>query len=287
MFIENTSPQPITMSAKEVARARKTTKQLQETSAAGFKTKEITIGPVFANLMGFVWGLLMFIPVFILYYNKFNYIIEPNVMEYMSAIAYLAYLIAIPIHEGIHGICMYLFNGHKRDAIEFGINSSMPYCTCQAPIKKWPYVVVLIMPTIILGIAFSLLTLHLGSAIWLFFTFATFAGAGGDFTIVSKLIFCKEKELTVIDHPYKCGYLMLHKDEAEDETDRIINELNNIQEKKTDPAEKKKTIKVVAIIFAIVIACAAIGGIVIGLLADCPQYNDDQIIVSTESDVNT
>lgn len=260
MILENTPVQPATMTKREVQRARKTAEQLKKMTDAGFKTKEITIGPVVANVMGIVWALILFLPVFLMYYHKFGYIFAPSAPSYVNNLAFISYILFVPIHEAIHGICAYLFNGHKRDTIEFGINSGMPYCTCQSPLKKWHYVIILVAPTLILGTLFVLASLHFGTGSWLIWTFFVMAGGGGDFTILSKLIFRKEKELTVVDHPYKCGYFLLHKEENDkDETDRVINELNTVQEiTKDNNAEAKKAATgfAIGVVIGIVIVVA-------------------------------
>ena len=282
MILEISPVQPATMTKKEVERARKTAEQLKKMSDSGFKTKEITIGPTFANIMGIVWALIFFIPVALLYYNKFGYIVAPSASSSLNHLAFLAYLLFIPAHEAVHGICMYLFNGHKRDTIQFGINSGMPYCTCQAPIKKWPYIIVLVMPTLIFGTLFSLAALHIGTATWLVWTFFAIAGGGGDFTIISKLITRKEKELTVVDHPYKCGYLLLHKEENDkDETDKIINELNTVQEITVDnkkEAKKAATGFLIGIIIGIVIVVGVFVCYKLGIIT-LPEFIGPRIIV--------
>ena len=282
MILENSPVQPATMTKKEVQRARKTAEQLKDMTNAGFKTKEITISPAFANFMGLVWALILFIPVALIYYFKFDYIIAPSAPAYINEIAFLAYLLFIPAHEAVHGICMYMFNGHKRDTIEFGLNSGMPYCTCQAPIKKWPYIVVLVMPTLIFGILFSVLALHIGTLTWLLWTFAVIMGGGGDFTIISKLLFRKEKELTVVDHPYKCGYLLLHKEENnKDETDRIINELNTIQEMTANNSQEAKKAAigfVIGVLIGIVIIVGVFVCYKLGIIT-LPEFIGPRIIV--------
>ena len=287
MIIENSPVQPATMSKKEVERARKTAVQLEKMKSTGFKTKEVTIGPTTANVMGLVYALILFAPVFLIYYFKFNYIFEPVRDSMVSTMAFLAYLLFIPVHEAIHGICMWLFNGHQREGIEFGLNSGMPYCTCQAPIKKWPYVVVCAAPTVILAPIFAVIAIYTGAFEWLLWTFFAIAGGGGDFTIVAKLLFRKEKELTVVDHPYKCGLLLLHKDEIEDESDRIINELNTVEEKAPNKEETSKAVK--AFLIGCLIGLIFVGGFVGYKLAteeDVPM-DENEIIVDEIPTENT
>ena len=282
MILENSPVQPATMTKKEVERARKTAAQLEKTKADGFKTKEITIGPATANVMGILWGMLFFLPVFLIYYFKFDYIFEPVRNSTISSLAFLAYLLFVPTHEAIHGICMWFFNGHQRNGIEFGLNSGMPYCTCQSPIKKWPYIIVCAAPTVILAPFFAVTAITTGAFEWLLWTFFVIAGGGGDFTIISKILFRKEKELTVIDHPYKCGYLLLHKEENDkDETDRIINELNTVQEITVD--NKKETKKaamgfLIGIIIGIVIVVGVFVCYKLGIIT-LPEFIGPRIIV--------
>ena len=298
MILENSPVQPATMTKKEVARARKTATQLEKMRADGFKTKEVTIGPVTANVMGIIYALILFIPVFLIYYFKFGYIFEPVRNDIVGTIAFLAYLLFIPAHEAVHGICMWLFNGHQKEGIEFGINSGMPYCTCQAPIKKWAYIIVCAAPTVIFAPIFAVIAIHMGAFEWLLWTFFAIAGGGGDFTVIAKLLFRKEKELTVVDHPYKCGLLILHKDEAEDESEKIINELNTVEEKNPAKEDTSKAIK--AFLIGCLIGLCLVGGFIGYKIAteDFPIEEDEIIVdeiptedaeinISTEVDATT
>ena len=260
---QNTTLPPL--SKKEIARAGKTKEQLNTVKNNGYKMKNMTISPAFANAMALVWGIVFSLPMFIgyiLYNGGLFESRETPLWEYaIIAITYFAFIIA---HEGIHGICMYLFNGHSKDTIDFGLNSGMPYCTCQTPITKWKYIVVLVMPTFVLGTAFSIFTILTSSVEWLLFTFLLIGGGGGDFTICAKLLPAKEKDLMIVDHPYRCGFIALSKTYDVDDTEAIFKEFDDaVKANASDsPEEKQKNKKKFITGFVVGVVITLVAGIV-------------------------
>ena len=228
---------------------KKTGEQLKRMVNDGYKVNEVTITSTVANRMGLFWGILFFIPVLILFINKFgNPFDQPSPwVEFFISTA--VYLILMIVHEAIHGIFIYLFNGRDKSTIAFGINSGMPYCTCQAPINMWQYIIVLLMPTLILGIATSAFAIYHGGFWWLLLAFNMLFGGGGDFTIMAKILMKGGEGMIVVDHPYRCGFFALSKGYEIDESEKVFEEIENVdkedaqRDESSQPSDGKKAPK--------------------------------------------
>lgn len=214
---------------KEKKRAIKTKAQIQELHEKGYKVKDGTVSMVQANIMGIIFGLMLSIPICLVYYLKFGYLFvepEPNSVE--QIIVGILFLASFVIHEGIHGLCMYLFNGKNASLIEFGFISGNPYCTCQSPISKAKYITFALMPTLVLEVIFTITAFHFGNIWWLALVIGNAFGSGGDFTNIWNVLKFKHKNMKVIDHPYKCGFFVLSKEFQNDEYEQISTEIDSL-----------------------------------------------------------
>lgn len=214
---------------KEKNRAIKTKNQIQTLHGGGFKVKEVTISMVTANIMGIVFGFILLLPICFAYYFKFGYLFqgpEPTVIE--QIVVAILFFATFPIHEGIHGLFMYFFNGKNKSLIEFGLSSGNPYCTCQSPISKAKYVIFALMPTLILGTIFTITAFIFGNLWWLLLLISNIVGGGGDFTIIGKLLNINGKNMKIVDHPYKCGFFALSKEFKDDEYENITTEIESL-----------------------------------------------------------
>lgn len=119
----------------------------------------------------------------------------------------LSFVGMVLLHELIHGLffALYAENGFKR--IKFGImwKYLAPYCHCEEAIKAWQYGIVLLMPTILLG----LIPLLVGFVASNFFVYLLgimlILGGIGDimaFRLVRKV----PTETLVIDHSSAVGF---------------------------------------------------------------------------------
>lgn len=192
--------------AKRIEKANEITEDLK---TKGYERHNATIGLVAANVI----ALFVMAPLMVLLYLGFDWInpgvIKATVLEANSIASFLA-LVAmyafVVIHEGIHGICNWMFNGHDWKSIQFGVHSGTPYCSCQTPLKKWQYIVVLLMPTIILSVGMGIVAIFTGNVFLIVQAMLLALGGGGDMTITLLLCFkAKGKELIILDHPHECG----------------------------------------------------------------------------------
>ena len=121
--------------AKRIEKVEAITEDLK---AKGYERHDATIGLVAANLI----ALLVMAPLMAGLYFLFEWL-NPGVMKavvldsapVMSWIVIFSMYIFVTIHEGIHGICNWIFNGHDWKSIQFGVHSGTPYCSCQVPLK--------------------------------------------------------------------------------------------------------------------------------------------------------
>ena len=135
-------------------------------------------------------------------------LLQVNIPTWMK---YVAVLLAILMHELIHGLVFarYAPNGFK--AVKFGASLQMGavYCHCKDPMKVKHYRLAGIAPLVVLGLiplAFALITgVHWINTFGLLMTIAGF----GDLMIWIKLLKF-DSNLVIRDHPEKLGFI-IHK----------------------------------------------------------------------------
>lgn len=103
--------------------------------------------------------------------------------------------------------------------VEFGfyLKALTPYCTIQTPLKKYQYIIGVVMPTIILGIIPYIISLIVPNPYASYFfciSVCMLLGGFGDLLVLIRLITYspKNKIITYIDHPYRCGLVAFAKD---------------------------------------------------------------------------
>ena len=133
-------------------------------------------------------------------------LLQVNIPTWMK---YSAVLVAIVLHELIHGLVFARYAATGFKAIKFGASLKMGtvYCHCKDPIKVKYYRRAGIAPTIILGLiplAFALITgVHWINTFGLLMTIAGF----GDLLIWFKLLKF-DSNLVIRDHPEKLGFII-------------------------------------------------------------------------------
>ncbi|MBQ0065428.1 MAG: DUF3267 domain-containing protein [Firmicutes bacterium] len=200
------------LTEKEKIRTEKIQKILDQKAEEGYARKDLTISISLANIMAIVLGLPFCALFFILFISQNT--IDKNTHFLLLAISFVVFTI---VHELIHGFFWGICVPHKFKSIEFGFIVEMltPYCTCLEPLKKNQYIIGSIMPGLLLGFVPSLVSVWTGSFDLLLFGLIMIIGAGGDFTILLKLLSYKGKENTIyLDHPTECGLIVLEKESA-------------------------------------------------------------------------
>lgn len=198
---------------RALTKAEQTRKERFETvraqlEAQGYQMHDMTIGLIFANLMALVLGL----PLIGLLWLGF--ILKNSAASASfglgSALFILAvFLVLIVVHELIHGATWAVFAPGRWNAVSFGFIAKYltPYCCCNAPLKKGPYILGALMPTLLLGILPCTAAIFTGSLPLFTIGALMILGGGGDLTIILKLLCFRTstQDVLYLDHPYQAG----------------------------------------------------------------------------------
>jgi len=165
--------------------------------------------------MGLVYliAILMIIPITTVLLSPFLLIWDYETFK-VGKDSFSAYLIpiiivAVIVHELLHGLTWGYFASKGMKAIKFGIKWKhlTPYCHCTEPLKVKHYKIGGLMPLLIMGIIPSIIgiiTGH-GGILALGILFSWFAG--GD--IVAYFMLRKlDNNVYVSDHPDKVGFIV-------------------------------------------------------------------------------
>ena len=177
----------------------------------GYEKELKTIDIVKANQK----GLLIMIPVFLLYFVPF-YLIWKNSMSIKEMLATdswlsffkwgLIFVGGVVAHELVHGITWALFAKKGFRSIRFGVMWKMatPYCHCKEPLQIKHYLIGAITPFIFVGLIPAIYAIVAGSTGWLLFGIFYTIGAIGDFMIIDLL---RNEKMTdyALDHPSEAG----------------------------------------------------------------------------------
>lgn len=137
------------------------------------------------------------------------YFANQNLSFRGSLLAIPIFILAIVLHELIHGIFWGMSSKKGFKSIEFGVmwKYLTPYCTCTEPLSKMQYIVGAAMPTLLLGVIPTILSIVLLQLpLFILGQIMIFAG-GGDMLIIESLMKYQEKgrETIYLDHPTELG----------------------------------------------------------------------------------
>lgn len=202
------------LSKREQQRKEEFDKLIEQMKQDNYELNKLTIGVVYANVM----GLVIMLPFIVLFYFLFNQL-NPNISLIFSLtecfILLCLIIIFTVLHEMIHGIVFAKYAKHRFQSVEFGIiwNALTPYCTCKDPLKKSSYIVALIMPTVILGFILAIISTIIQSALLFVLAELMIIGGGGDFLMFIKLLgyHSNKKEQLFYDSPYEIGLVVFEK----------------------------------------------------------------------------
>lgn len=194
------------LSEKEKRRLENFEKISGDMEQQGYVRQNLTINIAKANILSLLLMLIAFVAGCLLYYAV-NHRVD---FADFNAFSFLIYFIILTvIHEMIHGACWVIFSPGRFKDIEFGIMkpSFSPYCACLVPLKKWQYMVGVIMPGVVLGVIPFVFSIMLAKPFGLFMASAMIAIAAGDLMIFRKIAKynSKEKEVVYMDHPTDAG----------------------------------------------------------------------------------
>lgn len=122
----------------------------------------------------------------------------------------LILVIAIVIHEFIHGVFMAFFSKNNWRSVRFGFikKQLMPFANCLEPLTSKQMLVVSLAPFFILGLLPSVYGILFGDLFYLFIGFSMTLGAIGDF-IYAYLILKTGLNYMILDHQSKVGFTII------------------------------------------------------------------------------
>jgi hypothetical protein len=181
--------------------------------AQGYKRTDLRINMVTANVVSIV-GAVVLLALCIVAFS----FIHPEVdlaSGYSLIVLLAAFVVLIVVHELIHGLTWSRFTPNGFKDVEFGVmwNALAPYCACNAPLKKGPYILGAMMPLITLGIIPLVVAFCIGSVPLLYIGALMVVGATGDILIVLKLLGHKSTATDVLlyDHPTEGGSVIFER----------------------------------------------------------------------------
>ncbi len=197
------------LTEKEKVRKNRIDKLTEELSLKGYVRKDRIIDIVFANVMAIVLAV-PFIVLFGFWFFSKN---GKNLDISLSGIVYvwIAFIVLIVVHEGIHGLTWGLCSKSKFKNIEFGfmVSKLTPYCYCGDPLKKGAYILGSVMPCLVLGIIPCIISVYINSFYLLLIAVVMIIGAGGDLMVILKMLFLRSSanDIIIMDHPTECGFI--------------------------------------------------------------------------------
>lgn len=178
----------------------------------GYKTVELKMGVVEANVVSLVVAAPFIIAVIIPYVMQHG---NPFYQNYSRLLLILAIIVGIVFHEFIHGLTWVLVTKSGWKAISFGFNVKYcaPYCTCNEPMKKGSMILAAIMPTLVLGLLPAVIGIISGSALIFLIGVILILGGCGDMLIIFTILKYRTQagEVLFLDHPYEIGTIIFEK----------------------------------------------------------------------------
>lgn len=124
-------------------------------------------------------------------------------------------IVAIVVHELIHGITWSFFAPRGLRGMKFGIMKKYlsPYCHCSDPLPRNGYVLGALMPGIITGLIPAIVALAIGSFSLLVFSIIMISMASGDL-MIARLALKEDPSCTIYDHPTEGGFYVNDQEEV-------------------------------------------------------------------------
>lgn len=181
----------------------------------GYTQTELTVSSGKANIVGPLYGLALAVPFIVLlivFHKPGSFAESLTFGRYLGFVA--AILLAIPVHELIHGLTFCLFTKGKFKSISFGFNRQAlaPYCTCTEALTKRQYLAGLLAPCLLLGVVPGIAAVIIDSVWILLFSAVMLMSAGGDLLIARLLLRHRTTgDALYFDHPTKIGLACFEK----------------------------------------------------------------------------
>ena len=182
-----------------------------EMDVKGYEARLEKISVLFANIFGIlvfviVGGISACIYLFVNGNDSIQNFFGPMNHYLWMLIFFAVYVVAIFVHEFIHGFLWHFACEKKWGSIDFGFNARnlTPYCHCREALSTKVYCLGAIGPTIILGVIPVVISIFIQSWFLLSFGVVGVVGGCGDILVIISLI--KHRDCLLFDHPYEVGY---------------------------------------------------------------------------------
>ena len=119
----------------------------------------------------------------------------------------LGQIVAIVLHELIHGLTRAIFAPRGLRCMKFGFMKKYlnPYCHCSDPLPRNGYVLGTLMPGIVTGLIPAIVALAIGSFPLLVFSIIMISMASGDL-MIALMALKEDPRCTIFDHPTEGGF---------------------------------------------------------------------------------
>ncbi len=191
-----------------------------ELEAEGWRMEDLTVGLIYANVMALVLCLPVIAVLALIYGLRALLSPEAFIIWHAGDILrfVLLFVLLIFVHEFIHGLFWAVFAKTHWKAVSFGFIAEYmtPYCSCSEALGKAAYTVGAMMPCVLLGVLPALAGIFSGSLLMFFTGCMMILAAGGDLTILLKLLRHKtgdRQKAIYMDHPYQAGLVAFVREE--------------------------------------------------------------------------
>ncbi len=200
------------LTEKELKRKNDFEKLSSEMQQEGYKMKTIIINTQQAKSLCLLIMLPFMALAFWIYYHVNGFDLDCLSWGFLVVLIVLISCLII-LHELIHGITWAIFAKNHFRAIDFGIiwSNLSPYCTCSNPLKKWQYLLGVVMPTLVLGCGGVVAAVMTNQLLLFFAAEYLILSGGGDFQLILRSILNDKQESVYCDHPYECGFVVFEK----------------------------------------------------------------------------
>lgn len=158
----------------------------------------VVVGVVLAGLFRLIWGRWT----------------DGEGLTGSGILLLLGLIVAIVVHELIHGLTWSLFAPRGLHSIKFGIMKKYlnPYCHCSEPLPRNGYLWGALMPGIVTGLIPAIVALAIGSFSLLVFSIIMISMASGDL-MIALLALKEDPRCTIYDHPTEGGFYVNDQEE--------------------------------------------------------------------------
>ena len=164
---------------------------------------------IFAIVIMIVAAIVLLVPFFLIWEGR-----KPMTLMFGNstqwAVAFVAMMIGIAVHELIHGITWACYAPSGWKSISIGVIWKLltPYCHCNEPMRIHGYMLGAMMPCIVLGLLPSIVAMFIGNLPLLVWGILFIAAAAGDIWM-TWLLTKEDPKSMVLDHPSEAGFYII------------------------------------------------------------------------------